>query len=212
MKKIHLIMITSGLLLASCLTQTITDFENFTVQIPIFFETDSKDKKAPDTARDFSNLFSYDEYLKNKDKIDAAEIFQFNFRIDSLVMVNGKPFDPATDDIIFDNVRFSLKFAMPKSGNIYSKDSAQFSPDPISPVYILGDYNNVSVRDFYKKAFHILELPDSTALIISNSLKTTPYFYIYTQYSKIKGQTTDVIKFPYISAKYDVVVRLKVKL
>jgi hypothetical protein len=205
-------MIASGLFLASCITQTITDFEYFTVQIPIFFETKSKDKESPDTARDFSNLYSYDQYRNNKDKISAAEIFQFNYRIDSLVMINGIPFNPLTDDLVFDNIKFSLQFALPKSGNIYTKDSTQFMPDPLSPVYVLGEYKDVNVKDFYKKAYHILSLADSTAIIISNTLKTTPYFYIYTEYSKIKGQTTDVVKFPYILAKYDVVVRLKVKL
>lgn len=207
-------MLAIGLFLASCITQTVTDFEYFTVQIPILFNSEFKNRESPDTSRDFSNLFSYSEYRDNKDKIDAAYIFQFNYRIDSLVMVNGVPFNPNTDDLYFDDIKFSLQFAKTKyqGGNIYSKDSVDFEPDPASPVYVLGEFTDVNVKDFYKKAYHILTLDEPTAKIISNTLKITPYFFIYTQYSKIRGQTTDKVVFPYIASKYDVVVRLKVKL
>ena len=198
---------------SSCVTDTVSQFEIFTVQLPIFFKSEHKDRVSPDTSVDFTNLYKYDEYRNNKDKIDAAEVFQINYRLDSLVMENGKVFDPKTDDLEFEYIRFTLKFAKPKPGRSeYSTDSTDFEPDPTSPLYILGEFPNVKVQEYMKTANHIIEVPEKNAATISETLKKTPYFYIYTEYSKIKGQTGPTVTFPFIRAKYDVVIRLKVKL
>ncbi len=201
------------LFLTSCMTDTINKFETFTVQIPVFFQSQHTDKASPDTSVDFSNLYEYKEYNDNKGRIDAAEIYQINYRIDSLVLENGKVFDPEIDDMEFEYVAFKLKFAVPKPGKSqYSLDSTDFEPDPNSPLYILGEFKNVNVKDYYRKSNHIIEVPEANAYAISEAMKNAPYFYIYTEYSRIKTQTTPEVILPYIRAKYDVIVRLKVKL
>ncbi len=133
-----LISIILVMFLNSCIQDTITKFETFTVQVPVFFKSDHIDKASPDTSIDFTNLYEYKEYNDNKGRIDAAEIFQINYRIDSLVLENGKVFDPKTDNLEFDYISFRLKFAKPKAGKSeFSTDSLDFEPDNSTPLYIL---------------------------------------------------------------------------
>ncbi len=208
-----ILLIASLIILSSCIQDTINKFENFTVQLPIFFKADNLGKSVPDTSIDFSNLYQYKEYNDNKSKIDAAEVYQINYRIDSLVMGNGVPFDPNVDNIQFDSVSFMLKFARPKPGKSpFSTDSNDFEPDPTSKLYILGKYKDVNVKDYYKTAYNIIQVPEENAFAISEGLKNTPYFYIYSQYSYVKGSYPNEVHFPFIRAKYDLVIRLKVKL
>jgi len=128
MKKIYLLISFLVLILLSCVTQTVDDFSSFTVQLPIFFTSDYPNRAAPDTSVDFSTLYKYKEYKDNKGKIDKSEIYQFNYRIDSLVLQNGKNFDPATDNIVFEYIKFKLVFAKPKY-NEESLDSNDFTMD-----------------------------------------------------------------------------------
>lgn len=200
-------------LFSSCVTDTINKFETFTVQIPIYFKADHVGKGIPDTSLDFTNLYKYDEYNSNKNKINKAEIYQLNYRIDSLIKEDSTVYNPNIDDLEFEFVSFKLKFAKPKPGkNEYSLDSADFEKDDTEPLYILGEYQNVKVKDFYKKAKNIIQVPEANAKAISDLLKTRPYFYIEAQYSKLKGQDKPKIKFPFIRARYDLVVRLEIKL
>lgn len=199
--------------LSSCIQDTINKFETFTVQLPVFFKTDHIDKVAPDTSIDFTNLYQYQEYNDNKGKIDVAEVYQLNYRIDSLILEDGTPFDPANSELSFDSVYFMLKFARPKPGaSEYSTNPDDFEPDPNSKLFILGEYKNVKVRDYYRTSYNIIEVPEANAFAISEALKTTPYFYIYTQYSHVTGKYPNDAVFPFIRAKYDLVIRLKVKL
>ena len=207
------ILFLSLFILSSCIQDTINKFETFTVQLPVFFKTDHDNKVAPDTSIDFTNLYQYQEYNDNKGKIDAAEVYQLNYRIDSLILENNVPFDPAKDDLEFDSVSFMLKFARPKPGaSEYSTNPDDFEPDPSSKLFILGELKNVKVKDYYRTAYNIIEVPEENAYAISESLKKTPYFYIYTQYSYVKGKYPENSIFPFVRAKYDLVIRLKVKL
>ncbi|HRP03040.1 MAG TPA: hypothetical protein PLE30_10385 [Candidatus Kapabacteria bacterium] len=214
MMKIKVIMLmVSLIMLSSCIQDTINKFEHFTVQLPIFFKTDYNSKSVPDTSIDFTNLYEYKEYNDNKGKIDAAEVYQINYRIDSLVLENGLPFDPNEDDLSFDSVSFMLKFARPLPGKSeYSTNPEDFEPDPNSKLYILGKYKNVKVKDYYKTAYNIIQVPEENAFAISEGLRHTPYFYIYSQYSFVTGKYPNEVVFPFVRAKYDLVVRLKVKL
>ncbi len=208
-----LILIVSLFILSSCIQDTINKFETFTVQLPVFFKTDHISKSVPDTSIDFTNLYQYQEYHDNKGKIDAAEVYQLNYRIDSLILENDLPFDPAKDDIEFDSVSFMLKFAKPKAGRSeYSTNPDDFEPDPQSKLFILGEYKNVKVKDYFRTAYNIIQVPEENAYAISEALKKTPYFYIYTQYSYVKGTYPLNTVFPFIRAKYDLVIRLKVNL
>jgi len=208
-----LISIILVMFLNSCIQDTITKFETFTVQVPVFFKSDHIDKASPDTSIDFTNLYEYKEYNDNKGRIDAAEIFQINYRIDSLVLENGKVFDPKTDNLEFEYISFRLKFAKPKAGKSeFSTDSLDFEPDNSTPLYILGEFKNVKVQEYYRAANHIIQIPEENARAISDMLKKRPYFYIYTEYSRTKGQQTPVVIFPFLRAKYDVIIRLRIKL
>lgn len=210
--KIAILMLIM-LFLSSCIQDTINKFETFTVQLPVYFKTEHINKIAPDTSIDFTNLYQYSEYNDNKGKIDAAEVYQLNYRIDSLILENGIPFDPTKDTLQFDSISFLLKFARPKPGKSeYSTNPDDFEPDPNSKLYILGEYKNVKVKDYYRMAYNIIEVPEENAYAISEAMKITPYFYIYSQYSHVTGKEGKNAIFPFVRAKYDLVIRLKVKL
>jgi hypothetical protein len=182
----------SSLTVNSCVVDTVDSLSEFTFQIPVNFGADYLDRTSPDTSFDFSHLLKYDAYRENKDKISEALVYQLNYRIDSLVLEDGVPFGPGC--------------------NTNSTNPNEYIPDPDSPIYELGEFVNVSVREFYRRSDHILEVPGSTASVISETLKRKPYFYIITEYSKIVGQTEETVSFPFINSKFDVIIRLKVKL
>lgn len=191
---------------------SVDSLSEFTFQIPVNFGADYLDRTSPDTSIDFSHLLKYDAYRENKDEITEAIIYQLNYRIDSLVLQDGVPFGPNSPDLVFDRIAYKLQFGKSRFGNTYSTNPNDYIPDPDSPIYELGEFVNVSVREYYRRSDHILEVPGSTASVISETLKKKPYFYIITEYSKIKGQTEDKVHFPFINSKFDVVIRLKVKL
>jgi len=213
MKKIKILIIALiAFSINSCVLDTVDSLSEFTLQIPVMFVTDYLDRASPDTSIDFTHLMKYDAYKENKDKIAEAIVYQLNYRIDSLVLENGVPFGPGTPDIVFDRISFKLQFGKSRFGNTYSLNPNDYIPDPDSPIYELGEFVDVSVREYYRRSDHILEVPGSTASVISKTLKSVPYFYIITEYSRIKGQTTEKVIFPFISSKFDVIIRVKVEL
>ena len=205
----------SSILLTSCYTKTVDDFSEFTVQIPIYFYDKSTDRKAPDVGMNFSNLYQYDEYKENKDRIDRAEVYQFSIWIDSLVLPGTppKPFIPNVDEIIFDHVRYTVVFAKPKiPGNEQSLNADDFEIDNTLQPFTLADFYDVSVSEYYKNPKHIYSIPQEQAIVISDLLKTRPYFFVLAEYSKYQNQPADTITFPYSEYRGDLVVRLKIKL
>ncbi|MBX3044520.1 MAG: hypothetical protein KIT33_10735 [Candidatus Kapabacteria bacterium] len=209
MKKI--IFIIMAVIVSGCYTDTINKLQTFSIQIPIFFNAPFLDRAVPDTSVDFSNLYEYPEYEENRQKISKAEILQINYRIDSLVYGDGTIFNPATDELEFHFIKYSFQFAKPKPGrSIYSFDPNDFEPDPNEPVVILGQYDDVKIADYYREAKRILDIPETTAQVLSEGLKTRPYFYIYTEYSRVKGPNSD--EFQLIQANFDVILRLEINL
>ncbi|HOV91856.1 MAG TPA: hypothetical protein PLC04_02090 [Candidatus Kapabacteria bacterium] len=209
------IFLCMSVLLTSCYTQTVSDFSQFTVQIPINFYDKSTDRKVPDVGLNFSNLYQYDEYTSNKDRIDRAEVYQFSIWVDSLVLPGNppKPFVPNVDEIIFEHVRYTIVFAKPKiPGNEQSLNADDFEIDNTIQPFTLADFYNVSVSDYYKNPKHIYSVPQEEAIVISDLLKTRPYFYVLAEYSKYLNQPADTIVFPYSEYHGDLVVRLKIKL
>lgn len=211
MKKIYILFMIVSAVLSSCITDTVDDFSEFTIQIPIFFTSVYPNRTAPDTSIDFSNLYEYEEYKSNKSKISKSEIYQFNYRIDSLKLQNGNVYNPLTDNVVFEYIRFKLVFAKPKYGNEESLDSSDFTPNYDKGNFLLGEYRDVNIKDYYKQSKNIIDVNDSVSTVISEVLKSNPYFYIITEYSKIKGSSQPVDIFPFIRSKFDVVIRLKVK-
>ncbi len=202
------------LFITSCYTDTVDSFSKFTVQIPIYFYDYSNNRKAPSFTKDFTNLYEYAEYKDNKDRIDLAEIYQFTYWIDSLVHPETKlPFNPATDEMIFDYVKYTIIFLKPKSPFlIESQDPNDFEVNPDYPEFVIADKKNVKVTDYYRTPKNIMLVDELEAKKISDILKSNPAFYIVTGYSKYQGQTQDTVYFPLMNVRSDLVIRLTVKL
>lgn len=209
MKKIYLLFVIL-IFSVSCYTDTIDELSSFKVQIPIYFHSESYQKASPDTSMDFSNLNEYASYRENKDRVKKAEVYQFNYWVDSLVLESGKVYDPATDEIIIDRLVFYLQFAEPITSDVNSTNPEDFMPDPISEKFVLGEYNNVNLTQYWRNPEHIIDVPEPVALKISETLKEKPYFYIYTEAGHVNGAERTV--FPYIKSRFDLVVRLDVEL
>lgn len=230
MKKKNIIIFTSfilfaGLFLSGCFTDTIDAFSKFQFQLVIPFHSTHKEKAAPDTSVDFSNLNKYKEYKDNKDRIKKALILQFNYWLDSLVFrtKEGKVMsfdknDPNMPDIKFNFIKFYLRFAdlksIPVNGDPLDSANYRFSTsDPTN--YLLGEFKNVSVKDYFRQAYHIINVDDAVAQVISDAVKNRPQFYIITEYSPLADQSTGTEPkryFPYVAARYDLVIKFEVEL
>jgi hypothetical protein len=203
------------LIVDGCYTSTVDSLSTFKFQLPLIFYSNYKNKAIPDTSVDFVNLVKYDEYNKNKDKIGKADILSFNYWIDSLVMDNNTPFDPMVHNVEFEYVSFALHFAKLKEFPPYPADInnvVNWEDDPLSPDYILGEFTNVSVREYYRIPDHILDVNDEIAQVLSSAVKYKPQFFIKSIYSKSKGQTTPKRNFPLVNARFDMIIRFEVNL
>jgi len=155
----------SPLIFSGCYTDTVNSFSTFTVQIPLYFHSYHYRRGAPDTSYTFGNLYEYDEYEKNKHYIDNGEILEFNYWIDSLHTGEGVgvPFDPTKDTIVFDYIRFSIQYAVPKPEfkdiieslpptDPFCLDSSHWMPDPeyINDTSVLGEFVDVDVEKYYR--------------------------------------------------------------
>lgn len=187
--------IISLLVLSGCYTNTIDSLSTFKFQIPIFFYSHWVNKAAPDTTYDYVNLDDYAEYRDNKEKIKKAEIISFNYWIDSLMVDQGVPFDPEkSEDIEFEFIRFYIQF------------------EGETNKHLIGEFLNVSAKEYYRKPQHILEVPSTVAEIIAVALKEKPKFNILSIYSKTKGQTEEKKYIPLVNARFDLFIRFEVEL
>lgn len=203
-----------ALFMVSCYTRTIDDLSEFTVQIPIYFYDNAQDRKVPNISLDFTNLYKYDEYKKNKDRIDRAIIYQFSYWIDTLVHPETKkPFNPKTDEMIFNKITYKMVFIKPiDPSNYESQNPADFIVNPDYEPFIIKEFNNAKVTDFYKNPKNIVEISEIEAMKISDALKKNPYFFIVSEYTKYQGQVVDTAYFPLLHIRADLIVRLTVKL
>ncbi len=212
MKNIFYMLIAS-LMLGGCYSNTIESFSTFTFQLPILINSTYVNRNVPSVAADFSNLYKYSDYKDNQDRIKKARLLQFNGWIDTLVLEGGQPFDPlGNDDIEFEYVSYKLIFAKPKYGNKFSQDPNDFEIDTSIEEFEIARLNNVKVKDFYRSPLHIVDIPPDMSEKISQQLISSPYFYIATEYSKLKGQAGDSYHFPLIDARIDITIRLEVEL
>lgn len=200
--------------ITSCYTQTINDLSTFTVQVPVYFYDKASKRMIPFSGFNFTNLNTYEQFVKNKDKVDRAEIYQFSYWIDSLVIpFKNKPFNPAEDEMIFERIRYLIMFAKPKKpSSEFSKNPNDFEIDSTVEPFIIGDFNQVKVSEYYRNPFHIVSVPENRAKEISNIIKSKPYFFLVSEYSKYSGQPTDTTFIPYLEVRADLVIRLTVKI
>jgi hypothetical protein len=222
--KILFIFLCLSIFLNGCYTSTIDSFSKFNVQLTLNFNSYFYHKGAPDTNISFANLNKYEQYIKSKSLINEAQVVQFNYWIDSLELDNFHPFDPDKDSVVFSHIRFSIKFAVPKTDSIKNLlnnlslndpaalDSSNWMPDPNGDSVILGEFRDVNVSDYYRNPQYIQVVNQKVTEIITEMTKNRPQFYIVTEYSKTVGQTVEKRQFPLIWSKYDMVLRLQVKL
>lgn len=170
------------------------------------------DKSIPDTSQQFANLESYEEFVKNKSKLSRAEIVQFNYWIDSLIFSNGKPFDPASDSLVIEKVKIYFVFAKPKVGVFSPVDSNDFEPDTTLPQFILGEFNNINIAEYYRKPHHIFTVSTEISQVLSEVVRNRPYFYLISEYGKVKGDINSRVFFRLIFVRFDIVIRFIVNI
>lgn len=200
-------------ILPSCYTDTVEDFSQFTFQLPIYFYDKSVNRKCPSISSDFTNLHKYSEYRSNKKRIQSAEMYQFAYWLDTLVLpITEKPFNPLSDELIFDKVTYTLRFAKPKNPGLeMSNDPNDFVIDNTYEPFLIGEFINVNVSEYYRSPRHIITFPEERAKIISKVLKNQPYFFVVSEYTKYRNQPQDTVRFPYLEARCDLVIRFVVK-
>ena len=176
------LFMTSGL--SGCYTDTVDSLGTFTFQLPINMEFDWQDKQAPDTTVDRIDLLDYQVYRDNQNKIESSELFQIGYWIDTLVG------DPGFEKATFEFVEFYLRFV--------GEEEKHF----------LGRYENVIVREYYKRP-HIIPVPEDVARTISDAIRKHPQFDIIQRYSApTEGSGT----FPSIDGNVDLVIRFETEL
>lgn len=190
-----------------CYSELIESVGDFRFQIPLYFYVNYYDKSIPDTSRQFANLNNYDEFVKNQAKLSGADIVQFNYWIDSLVFSNGKPFDPNTDSMVIENVKIFLVFAKPKTGISNPVDSNDFEPDTTLPKFILGEFKNISVADYYRKPHHIFTVSTEISQVLTEVVRNRPYFYLISEYGRVAGDIRPKKYFKLIFVRFDIVIR-----
>jgi hypothetical protein len=200
------------LILPGCYTSTVDSLSSFKFQVPLNFHSNFTNKVVPDTSVDFSNLEIFPEYQNNKSRVKSAQVLSMNYWIDSLVLENNHPFDPAADTVIFDFIRFSLRFAVlkpnpPKPWNL--ADSSNFEPDTVLPTFILSEFKDVSIGDYYRNPNHIFQFADTLQEVISSAVRDSPQFYIITEYSSARSKGREIRMFPDIMARFDMIIRFE---
>ena len=212
MKKYNMILILIAAMMTSCITETIDKMSQFTVQIPIYYKPEYKDRIHPSSSVEFTNLNEYTEYRDNRDMVEKAEVYQFNYRIDSLVMPNKEIYDPNVHDLRFEYIRYKIIFAKPKYGDENSLNPSDFEYDLTQEPIVLGEYQDVNIRDYFRQSNNIKTVDDKVTNTISDILKKKPYFFIMTEYGNRIGNYPAKEVFPFVLARFDVVVRLGIKL
>lgn len=211
MKKLFIILSLLIIpIITGCYTDTIEEMSSVKFQIPIYFHQDYHNKNVPDTSDEFSNLYEYETYTQNKDRVKKAEVFQFNYWVDSLVLENGTVYDPDIHELSVEYLRFYIIFAEPKSPELEkSKDPDDFYIPDDAERYILGEYNTIDVSAYYRNPEFIIDVEEETSSIISDLLKNKPYFYVVTETGPINGGD---YTFPFIKSRFDLVIRLDVEI
>lgn len=179
---IAVVALTSSIGVGGC--SVVDSLDTFTMQLPINMEFSWRNRQAPDTTVDFVNLMDYSVYRDNMDDIQSAKLYQVGYWMDTLVG------NPSIEDAEFAFVEFYIRF---------QGEQQQ---------HLLGRYENVVVKDYYKRP-HIITVPDDIALLVSEAVRTKPQFDVIQRYSLPKNGTGF---FPRLEARVDLAIRLEVKL
>jgi len=178
------------LFISGCYQGTVDSFSTFTIQLPLDFTSKWRNRSAPDTSQDFTDLNTYKEYQDNKEKIQKTIFYQFAYWIDSIRVPQG---DPGIDKLEFAFVRYYL----------------YFEGDPVSSKHLLGEFKNVKIKDYYRIP-HVLAVPEAVAKVLETAAKEKQRFYTIAEYSAPTSGGSGF--FPYIDSRFDLVIRLELKL
>ena len=195
MKKVKYILLAllSTITLFTIQSCDVADVADVALQLTINFDPVFDDRAVPDSSVEVVNLEDYPEYKDNRDDIEDAEILHFNYSINDIKTSDNLPID----SIEFDRIAFYL---IPT----FTDGGARIPGQR----YLLGEFKDVEIADYYKTAKHIIEVSDEVGELISEQIKETPYFVFVTEYSSLKGENRDNY-FDYIDAHVDMVVRVK---
>ena len=194
MKKVNYIILA---ILASATLFTVQSCDvanvaDVALQLTINFDPTFENRAVPDSSIEVVNLEDYPEYNDNKDKIEDAEILHFNYSIKDIKTSDSLPID----SIEFDRIAFYL---IPT----FTDGGARIPGQR----YLLGEFTDVKISEYYKTAQHIIEVGDDVGELIAEQIKETPYFIFVTEYSEMKGENRSNY-FDYIDAHVDMVVRV----
>ena len=109
-----------------------------------------------------------------------------------------EPGDPPIDQVEFDTIRYYLFF----------------KHDPLRIKYLLGEFRNVKVKDYFRIP-HVIQVSDAVSKVLETAAKAEnrQEFYTTAEYSRAVGQPVGTKrKFPYIDSRFDLVIRLELKL
>jgi|SRR6056300_780355 hypothetical protein len=195
MKKVKYILfaLISTTVLFTIQSCDVTDIADVALQLTINFDPVFDDRAVPDSSVEVVNLEDYLEYNDNRDQIEDAEILHFNYSINEIKTSDNLPID----SIEFDRIAFYL---IPT----FTDGGARIPGQR----YLLGEFTDVKISEYYKTAQHIIEVGDDVGELISEQIKETPYFIFVTEYSALKGDNR-ANYFDYIDAHVDMVVRVK---
>ncbi|PKL80619.1 MAG: hypothetical protein CVV25_03720 [Ignavibacteriae bacterium HGW-Ignavibacteriae-4] len=186
------LLVAAGIIgFSSC---DVTNISDVVLQMTVDFDPIFEDKMVPDSSIDLTDLNDYETYRDNKEDIEDAQILHFNYRIDEIKTENNMDID----SIVFESVNFYMILTTANGDRIPGQR------------YKLGEFKNLHVSDYYKTAKHIIEVPSELGNLISEQIKSTPYFVFVTEYSGLVGENVDN-RFDYIKSHMDMVLRIKTK-
>jgi hypothetical protein len=180
-------LIPAGMLL--CVLAALSIFSTSCDSIPAVLE-DPKAQYVIDTAMEFKNKQSPDDevtdyniatdpgpagdfYRNNKDKIKSAEVSQFAFAIDTVIL------DPARDPALSRDIEAIKNIQIDKLTFL-----VQTRPGPGLPwstVQEIGTFNNVKFGTYWKFP-QIVSVPEATGKSIGEALRNYPEFRVIQRY------------------------------
>lgn len=194
MKKFNYILLTLLTIVTLFAVQScdVANVADIALQLTIDFDPSFDNRAVPDSSVEVVNLEDYPEYNDNRDQIEDAEILHFNYSINEIKTSDNLPID----SIEFERIAFYLIPTFTDGG---ARVPGQR--------YLLGEFTDVKISDYYKTAKHIIEVGDDVGELISEQIKETPYFIFVTEYSEMKGENRSNY-FDYIDAHVDMVIRV----
>ena len=179
--------------LTGCYTDTVDSFSTLTFQLPVNKQFGMKNIRFSDTTSEEAgsmtrvDLREYEIYRDNQENIRIVDLFQLGYWFDTLAG------NPSLGDAEFEFIELYLRL-------IGGKEK-----------YLLGRYENVVAREYYKR-LHIISTSDNIPQGILDSINRNPQFDMILRLSRPTSRR-DSLTFPIIidtiSSNVDLVVRLE---